>query len=469
MSSKAEPQARWTAGLASLIRAEPMRRALQLVAIFAATLVVTLAIAFWFRRADAVAMIDRENREWLAAFAAAENRDDFDRLLAAEAAVAAPADRIVIFIDGAGRQSGNAMVQLQAGDLDFEPLSNGRPVAEAYRSLVTPMHGGVLVIARSPSLIVRLAETFVALIALTVIPTTVVAVGSAIAISARSSRRMVRIAGALERMTHGDLSARVGHGGSDELGGIEAAIDRMAEAQEKAIWSLRQVTADVAHELRTPLQRIGVHLAELAEATDETARRTLIDRAMEETEASVAIFQSLLRIAQIEGGGVVLHRTRFDATRLVAEFVELYRPAAEDRGISLTGPAPPPPRMWIDGDEALVGQAVANLIENALRHSEGRSIACQVEEAEGSVAIIVADSGVGIPSGEREKVFDRLYRLERSRTTSGSGLGLSLVKAVVEAHGGTVRLEDADPGLKCILTFPAADGEDEAGRQEAIG
>lgn len=466
MWSKAEPG--WTAGLPSLIRAEPMRRSLQLVAIFAATLVLTLAIAFWFRRADAVAMIDRENREWLAAFAAVDNRDDFDDLLAAEAAVADPSDRIVVFLDESGRQSGNAEVDLDAGEPSFAALPDGHPVAESYRSVITPMHGGILVIARSSGLIVRLAETFAALIALTVIPTTVVAVGSAIAISVRSSRRMLRIAGALERMTHGDLSARTGRSGKDELGGIEAAIDRMAEAQEKAVWSLRQVTADIAHELRTPLQRIGVHLAELAEATDESARRTLVDRAMEETSASVAIFQSLLRIAQIEGGGVVLHRKSFDVTRLVAELVELYRPAAEDRGISLTGPEPPP-RVWLGGDEALIGHAVANLIENAMRHSEGRSIACGVERAEGSVTIVIADSGIGIPLEEREKVFDRLYRLERSRTTAGSGLGLALVKAVVQAHGGSIRLEDADPGLRCSLSFPAAGDLGEARRDGAAG
>lgn len=443
-----------------MLRTEHMRRALALAAVFATTLVITLGITFWYLRADAVAMIERDLQQSVAALTAAGDRTDFGRLLDAEIVVANPAERIFIFIDGDGGQTGNATVRLDGDEPVFSSLTASNAVSDAdYRTVVEPIFGGVLVVARSYAPIMRLAETFLALIALTVIPTTLIAVGSAVAINTQSSRRLVRISSALEHMTRGDLSARVGSSGDDDIGHIEAAIDRMASAQEDAVTALRQVTADIAHELRTPLQRISVHLSDISEETDQTARRELVEKALDETHRSVAVFQSLLQIAQIEGGDSGVRLERFDATSLLANLAELYRPAAEDAGIRLTGPVSPP-RIWLSGDERLIGQAVANLFENALRHAgEGREIICGIERLNGTVAITVADKGSGIPQEEQEKVLERLYRLEHSRTTPGSGLGLSLVKATVEAHGGTIRLEDNSPGLRCTLNFPASDSD----------
>lgn len=458
MLSRAEAYRSPEPSLRVLLRTEHIRRAITLVIVFTTTLVVTLAIAFWFLRADAMATMDRDNRQALATFVTAEETETFEEFFATEAAIANPQERIFAFIDADGNQSGNATVVLGEGEPDFEPLVEGRELSRHYRSLIAPIHGGSIVIARSTNPVMRLAETFVALIVFTVIPTTAIAIASAVAINARSSRRIFGIRQVLERLTHGDLSARVASSEPGEIGEIEAAIDRMAAAQEDAVGALRQVTADIAHELRTPLQRISVHLAELGEETDGSKRAELVEKISVETQRSVEIFQALLQIAQIEGGGSSLRKERFNASTLIADLTELYRPVAEDKGFELLGPGKGRD-IWMWGDERLIGQAIANLIENALRHTTGGTINCAVSRSEGLVEITVSDTGVGIPAAEREKVFDRLYRLEHSRTSPGSGLGLSLVRAIVEAHEGSVRLEENDPGLRCILLFPDRDAD----------
>lgn len=185
-------------------------------------------------------------------------------------------------------------------------------------------------------------------------------------------------------------------------------------------------------------------------------------RAGQETDGIVATFQSLLQIAQIEGGSPKARFKPVDLSQLAATFVEVYEPAADESGHQLsvvdmsTDMTAGTGGVMVNGEKGLLGQVLANLIENALRHTPaGTPIDVSVARVGAEVVLSVADSGAGIPAQERENVLRRLYRLEQSRTTSGSGLGLSLVAVIAELHEARLELDSNAPGLVVRLIFPA--------------
>jgi signal transduction histidine kinase len=180
-----------------------------------------------------------------------------------------------------------------------------------------------------------------------------------------------------------------------------------------------------------------------------------ISGALEEVDAILDTFAALLRIAQIEGGA---RRTAFrpvDLTALARAVVGDFAPSAEDAGQRLTLEEGDP--LAVDGDPELLTQMLVNLVENALRHAGGSAdVSVRVTAESGGAVVAVADDGPGVPAAERERIFDRFYRLERSRSTPGSGLGLALVAAVARLHGATVTLADASPGLDVRVAFASA-------------
>jgi signal transduction histidine kinase len=179
-----------------------------------------------------------------------------------------------------------------------------------------------------------------------------------------------------------------------------------------------------------------------------------IGEAIEEADRLLATFGALLRIARIESGE--RGRAAFadvDLTSLIDDVAELYRPLIEEKGSRLS--LHNAPSVVVQGDRDMLFQAVANLVDNAIKHAPGGGrIEISLAPKDGGAAIVVADDGPGVPPEEREKVRERFYRLDRSRTTPGAGLGLSLVSAVVARHGGELRLEDNEPGLRAVLTLP---------------
>ncbi len=271
-------------------------------------------------------------------------------------------------------------------------------------------------------------------------------------------RRTDAITRTCRSIMDGHLSQRIPSTGvNDELGRLASIINAMLDRINDLMENNRQISNDIAHDLRTPLTRLR-HRLELARAeaatTDDYA--TAVDGAIAETEGVLSTFSALLRIGQIEAGAGEKSFQHVDLASVVKDLVEIYRPAAEDRehvlDIGKIASAD------IHGDKELVSQLVVNLIENAIAHTPpGTRVMVSLDQADGKSVLSVADGGAGIPADEHEKVFRRFYRLERSRTSPGSGLGLALVAAIAHIHRADVSLADNRPGLKVTVAFPKPD------------
>ncbi len=282
----------------------------------------------------------------------------------------------------------------------------------------------------------------------------ILGVAGGFALSRDVHRRLAAISGTAEAIIDGDLSRRVPMRGSqDDLDRLAETINRMLDRITGLMESLRQVSNDIAHDLRTPLTRLRQRLE--AGLAREGERGEAIEGALGDLDTILDTFAALLRIAQIEGGARRAAFRATDLTQLARTVVDAFAPSAEDarQTLRLEGEL----ELVVDGDPELLTQMLVNLVENALRHAgEGAAIRVGVGRVDGAPALRVADDGPGVPAVEREKLFDRFYRLERSRSAPGSGLGLALVAAVARLHGAEVRLHDAQPGLEARVSFPGS-------------
>ncbi len=237
----------------------------------------------------------------------------------------------------------------------------------------------------------------------------------------------------------------------DELDHLAGSINAMLDRIQALMDDLRQVTTDIAHDLRTPLTRLRQRL-ELASrpVVDAASLRDVLGRTVAEIDSILEVFGALLRIAQIESGARRTGFVEVDLGALIGTIVELYRSMMEEKGQSFTEVLEGP--LLVEGDRELLMQMFANLLENAIRHSpRGAAIAIRAERAAGGVAVSISDNGPGIPADMRVKVLQRFFRLEASRTTAGNGLGLSLANAIVKMHDARLTLSDAGPGLRATV------------------
>jgi signal transduction histidine kinase len=250
----------------------------------------------------------------------------------------------------------------------------------------------------------------------------------------------------------GDLSRRIPlEGTSDDIEDLAEKLNRMLGELSNLVEGVRRVSDSIAHDLRTPLARLKTRLERLRRGRPEEEE---IGEAIEEADRLLAMFGAVLRIARIESGE--RGRAAFaevDLTSIVDDVAELYRPLIEEKGSRLSLHSAP--SVAVQGDRDMLFQAVANLVDNAIKHTPGGGrIEISLAPGDGGAEVVVADDGPGIPPEEREKVRERFYRVDRSRTTPGAGLGLSLVSAVAARHGGDLRLEDNHPGLRAVLVLP---------------
>jgi signal transduction histidine kinase len=228
----------------------------------------------------------------------------------------------------------------------------------------------------------------------------------------------------------------------------------MLDQIERLMTAMREVTDDVAHDLKTPLARLRARLElALIGPGDDSGRREAIRAAIGEADRLLATFNALLGIAEAESGAGRDRAERLDLGEVARAAAELYEPVAEEKGFALSTAAEP--GVAIRGDRHLLSQALANLLDNALKYAGGGEIRVRVRRRGNRAVLEVADRGPGIPEADRDSVLDRFVRLEPSRSTPGNGLGLSLVRAVARRHDGTIELGDNEPGLRVRLEFPA--------------
>jgi signal transduction histidine kinase len=273
----------------------------------------------------------------------------------------------------------------------------------------------------------------------------------------RVMRKIESVSATTRDIVAGNLTRRVPvSAAGDELDSLAVSVNHMLDRIQALMSELQQVTTDIAHDLRTPLTRLRQRLEHVQrpEAHAEELRQAVAGT-VDDIEVILGIFGALLRIAQIESGARKSAFALVDLNELLGTIAELYRSSAEEKGQTFVLSIAE--NLRTRGDRELLLQLFANLMENAIIHSPPAStVSLTALEAEGRIRVTVADNGPGIPSHLRTKVLQRFFRLESSRTTPGSGLGLSLVHAISKLHDARLDLSDNGPGLKATVTMPGS-------------
>ncbi|SES15489.1 HAMP domain-containing sensor histidine kinase [Rhizobium sp. NFR03] len=283
------------------------------------------------------------------------------------------------------------------------------------------------------------------------------------AIGRNALKRIDRMSDASTRIMAGDLSQRLPMSGSgDEFDRLSESLNAMLVRIEKLNEGLRQVSDNIAHDLKTPLTRLRNKAeAALSHNTSIDGYRGSMDEIINESDQLIRTFNALLMISRVEAGSSAAEMSDVDLSQSVADCVELYEPLADEHALALE--AEIEPGISVSGNRELIGQALGNLIDNAIKYSEGAAdarIMVRLARRDGGAVVSVADFGPGVPDDKREVVVQRFVRLDQSRSKPGTGLGLSLVEAVMELHHGRLALGSTVPdpegakGLTAEMVFP---------------
>jgi len=305
-----------------------------------------------------------------------------------------------------------------------------------------------------------------------VIIVVVLGLGGGVFVARRVLRRIDAMTGTTQRIMAGDLSGRLPVGRSgDEIDRLAENLNAMLERIEALMAGLKEVSDNIAHDLKTPLTRLRNRAEEaLAKSSNEGEYRAALERTIDESDGLIRTFNALLMIARAESGQARDNMTDFDAAEVAHGIQELYEPLAEDKGLTLEVAAD---AATVHGNRELISQALANLVENAIKYGQpvvpspegaakSADILIEAHRDDDNVLLSVTDHGPGIPEADRQRAVERFVRLEASRTQPGSGLGLSLASAVATLHGGSLRLADSQPGLRVTLVIPSRGVEQKA-------
>jgi signal transduction histidine kinase len=348
---------------------------------------------------------------------------------------------------GGGLNTRKPPVGLQ--DIVFIDPVEGADHARAYATDLT--RGLRLVVARDSESLEGIDQTIVLIFGGAFVLVIGLSVVGALLLGGYLQRRLDGISGVARAIMAGDMAQRVPLSDRrDEFDAVGSALNTMLDRIGQLMDNLRQVSSDVAHDLRTPLLRLRNQLEQVGQVPGAA------ERAIEQGDAVLALFAALLRIAEVEGGALARSFVATDLTLVVTEIAESYAPAFADSGRTLGWSIAP--GITVLGDRELIAQALINLLDNALLHTPpGTPVAVSLEADAHVATVSVADAGPGVPPGDHARILQRFARGEASRTTPGNGLGLSLVAAVTAAHGGTIAVDDNRPGLRVTLRIPRVD------------
>ncbi len=341
---------------------------------------------------------------------------------------------------------------------EARPARAGDGNRRAYFRAVQLDNGARLVVADDLDWIDAVQEAILKAFGWALAATALLALAGGALLSARFLARLDAMTRTASAIVAGDLSSRIPQtGGDDEFDRLARAFNAMLDRLAALMESLRQVSNDIAHDLRTPLARLRQSLEEASRSSTSLAdMQGRVALANEQVEDILATFAALLRIAQIEGGQRRAGFAELDLSALVAGVAEDWRAVAEEKGQTLTTDVEA--ALAMSGDRELLVQLLVNLVENAIRHTpEGARIDVSLKRDGAATTLAVADDGPGVAADERDKIFRRFYRTERSRTTPGGGLGLAMAAAIADLHGASVAALDNAPGLRVEVRFPVAE------------
>ncbi len=462
--------------LGKLLRATAFRLALAILGLSAIGAGIVLTVIAW----EVVSVVDREIAQTIDAEAKGLidtfNNEGLQRLYnVIEARKREPGASLYLLTDPVGEPLAGNVEQIPT-----EVLLHPGFVPIVYRGNATGARGrqalvGVYVLRGGFRLLIghdlgdrgRIGAVMVRALAISLIFFAALAALGALFVARRVLQRIDDMNTSAHGIMAGDLTRRLPVSGSgDELDrlaeGLNEMLGRIAELME----GLREVSDNIAHDLRTPLTRLRNHAeAALAFGGDAAAYRLALEKTIEESDALIRIFNALLLIARAEAGGDIEPLQLFDVGEAARSVAELYDPIAEEEGVGLR--VRTEGALMVRGNRELIGQAIANLVDNALKYGAPHKgsvggdakpdVIIAARRSGDSVLLTIADRGPGIALPDRARVLDRFVRLEGSRSRPGSGLGLSLAAAVARMHGGSVELEDNEPGLRVRVTLPAAD------------
>jgi signal transduction histidine kinase len=466
--------------LPSLLRRTPFRLTLLFLALFAAAASAILAYVYFASAAEARTKAERDVRgemQVLTGIYEARGLDALNR----EVIDRASRDSTFLYRlepDGGGWSAGNLTVlPLETLERDREWTSfpftdtdaEGRVTRPQVRGVQVQLAGdGMLFVGQSlgdtEAYLARLTQALWTAMGIVLL----LGLGGGILVSRNLEHAMGRLGKVVTAVQEGDLKARAEvRNSGDELDELGAGLNTMLERLEGSMASIRHAGDAIAHDLRSPLTRMRAKL-EVALLDAEAGKIDGVDAvqlALDEADNLLKTFNTVLAIARLQAAaGRTPDPKVFDAADLAADMAELYEPASEDKGLEFS--AEIERGLMIEGNQPFLAQALANVIDNAIKYTPtGGAVMLRARRrSSGEVEYSVTDTGPGVPEQDRERVIERFVRLDNSRTEAGSGLGLSLVGAVMEAHGGRILLDEGPgeyggfgPGLRVALVLPAAE------------
>ncbi|MDO9430177.1 MAG: HAMP domain-containing sensor histidine kinase [Phenylobacterium sp.] len=464
--------------LPRLFRTTPFRLTLLFLALFAAAASAFLAYIYLATAGEATRRTDQNITREMRSLVAAYDRagvDAVNQSLIERASSERPFLYLLMKPDGT-RISGS-IAESPLEDVNGAPSrasfsvtdydAQGRLVKHPARGFQERLSGGEILfvgadVSEDQAYVVKIVRALWGAGALVI----VLGLAGGLLVSRNVSRSMGALNDVVTAVRNGDFGARAQvRGTRDEFDELSEGINEMLDRLERSMAGHRHAGDAIAHDLRSPLTRLRARLETAyldVEAGKGNAEEALA-QALEDTDGVLKTFGAVLSIARLQAAGQAPDQVVFDPAELAADLVELYEPTCEDKGLEFD--AELTKNLQVRGNREFLAQALANLLDNAVKYTPaGGAIMLRVRRrSSGEVEYSITDTGPGVPDEDRARVVERFVRLENSRSEPGSGLGLSLVAAVAEAHGGRLELSEGPgkvgemgPGLRVALILPRA-------------